>query len=131
MIYKIRKRDKIPKGTIIMWNGDITDVPRGWVVCNGNNGTPDTRNRFIMGNETSGVIINKNLEAKTTIDGIHVHPMNKNQGGYGDSIHGVLNDKKEKIVYLGIEKSKGHQHSINYVKKLNPDCITSIFLMKL
>jgi microcystin-dependent protein len=37
----------IPLGGIIMWNG--TSVPDGWVLCNGGNGTPDLRGRFIVG----------------------------------------------------------------------------------
>ena len=37
----------IPKGGIIMWSG--TDIPQGWALCDGNNGTPDLRNRFIVG----------------------------------------------------------------------------------
>ena len=37
----------IPKGTIVMWTGD--SIPEGWVLCNGQNGTPDLRGRFIVG----------------------------------------------------------------------------------
>lgn len=40
---------KIESGTIIMWSGNIASPPTGWVVCNGSNGTPDLRNRFIVG----------------------------------------------------------------------------------
>ena len=38
----------LPPGTILAWAGD-GNVPPGWVVCDGNNGTPDLVNRFIMG----------------------------------------------------------------------------------
>ncbi len=37
----------IPPGGIIMWSG--TDVPEGWKLCDGSNGTPDLRSRFIVG----------------------------------------------------------------------------------
>lgn len=37
----------IPTGGIIMWSG--ANVPAGWVLCNGQNGTPDLRGRFIVG----------------------------------------------------------------------------------
>lgn len=37
----------IPTGGIIMWSG--TDVPDGWALCNGENGTPDLRGRFVLG----------------------------------------------------------------------------------
>lgn len=32
-----------------MWAGAIVDIPAGYVLCDGNNGTPDLRNRFIVG----------------------------------------------------------------------------------
>ena len=39
----------IPLGGIIMWSGTIASIPSGWALCNGSNGTPDLRNRFIVG----------------------------------------------------------------------------------
>lgn len=39
----------IPSGGIIMWSGSIANIPAGWALCNGSNGTPNLRNRFIVG----------------------------------------------------------------------------------
>ena len=39
----------IPAGGIIMWSGNIAAIPTGWALCNGSNGTPDLRDRFIVG----------------------------------------------------------------------------------
>jgi microcystin-dependent protein len=39
----------IPSGGIIMWSGSATAIPSGWTLCNGANGAPDLRNRFILG----------------------------------------------------------------------------------
>lgn len=36
-------------GTIIMWYGDLANIPEGYVLCDGNNGTPDLRNKFVVG----------------------------------------------------------------------------------
>jgi hypothetical protein len=36
-------------GMIMMWSGTIATIPSGWVLCDGNNSTPDLRNRFIIG----------------------------------------------------------------------------------
>ena len=33
----------------MFWSGAIVDVPAAWFLCDGNNGTPDLRNRFIVG----------------------------------------------------------------------------------
>ena len=38
-----------PAGGIIIWSGAIGAVPTGWYLCDGTNGTPDLRNRFIVG----------------------------------------------------------------------------------
>lgn len=38
-----------PIGGIIMWNGSPNNVPAGWALCDGSNGTPDLRERFIVG----------------------------------------------------------------------------------
>lgn len=53
-----------PSGIIVMWSGTIATIPSGWVLCDGSNGTPDLRNRFIVGADAdSGGV------AKTTVTG--------------------------------------------------------------
>jgi len=51
----------LPAGLICLWHGAVVDVPFGWVLCDGNNDSPDLRNRFVIGagdtyavNETGG-----------------------------------------------------------------------------
>lgn len=39
----------IPAGLIAMWGGVASDIPNGWNLCDGTNGTPDLRDRFIVG----------------------------------------------------------------------------------
>lgn len=38
-----------PVGMVMMWYGSAGAVPSGWAVCDGSNGTPDLRNRFVVG----------------------------------------------------------------------------------
>jgi hypothetical protein len=38
-----------PKGIIVMWQGNENNVPGGWTICDGNNGTPDLRGKFVLG----------------------------------------------------------------------------------
>jgi len=63
-------------GMIMMWSGTIATIPSGWLLCNGSNGTPDLRNRFIIGAsvDNSGV-------ANTSITG-----SNTQTGGSKDAI---------------------------------------------
>jgi microcystin-dependent protein len=40
----------VPKGGIIMWSGLVTNIPKGWALCDGSvAGRPDLRDRFIVG----------------------------------------------------------------------------------
>ena len=39
----------LPAGVIVMWSGTLASVPSGWALCDGANGTPDLRDRFIKG----------------------------------------------------------------------------------
>jgi len=39
----------VESGSIIIWSGSIATIPSGYVLCDGNNGTPDLRDRFVVG----------------------------------------------------------------------------------
>ena len=39
----------IPSGGIIIWSGASNAIPTGWVLCDGQNSTPDLRDRFVIG----------------------------------------------------------------------------------
>jgi len=39
----------LPTGIICMWSGSVASIPTGWLLCNGSNGTPDLRDRFVVG----------------------------------------------------------------------------------
>lgn len=43
------KADSVPSGTILPWYGALGSIPAGYALCNGSNGTPDLRNRFLVG----------------------------------------------------------------------------------
>jgi hypothetical protein len=42
-------KNAILRGMIVMWSGTTATIPTGYALCNGANGTPDLRNRMIMG----------------------------------------------------------------------------------
>jgi len=39
----------VPAGTICLWHGSIDTIPANWALCDGTNGTPDLKGRFIVG----------------------------------------------------------------------------------
>lgn len=40
---------RAPVGTVVIWSGTSENIPSGWVLCDGANGTPDLRDRFVLG----------------------------------------------------------------------------------
>jgi hypothetical protein len=59
-----------------MWSGTIASIPSGWFLCNGSNGTPDLRNRFVI-----GASVDSGGQSVTTITG-----GNTKTGGSKDAI---------------------------------------------
>lgn len=66
-----------PVGMITLWSGAIGAIPAGWALCNGTNGTPDLRDRFVVGagstyavNATGGALTDA---ITTSSDGAHDH----------------------------------------------------------
>ncbi len=47
---------KAPIGTIVAWGGTADNIPFGWVICDGQNGTPDLRGKFILGSSDSHAV---------------------------------------------------------------------------
>lgn len=56
--------NSVPSGFIGMWSGTIATIPSGWYLCNGSNGTPDLRDKFIIGASSDETAI-----AKTNVTG--------------------------------------------------------------
>lgn len=65
----------MPSGLIVMWSG--ADVPAGWKLCNGQNSTPDLRNRFILGSGSRSIGATGGTTAVTlTVDNLPKHSHN-------------------------------------------------------
>lgn len=69
----------IPKGLISMWSGLISAIPNGWVLCNGQNGTPNLTDRFIMG-ATADATINKTGGQNTVTLAVNQIPSHNHNG---------------------------------------------------
>lgn len=74
----------IPKGIIVAWNGTV--APTGWALCNGANGTPDLRGRFIICAGQGAGLTNRNFAARGGAETVtlsvyempaHGHSLNK------------------------------------------------------
>ena len=59
----------VPIGAIIMWSGTAIALPINWKICDGTNGTPDLRGKFIRGSDertTIGGVVNVPTPTGTT-----------------------------------------------------------------
>jgi len=91
----------IPAGGIFLWSGSIGSIPAGYVLCNGSNGTPDLRDRFVVGagstyavDATGGsadAIVVSHTHTTTVTDPGHTHSYNQPvfSGGNSQSGGGV------------------------------------------
>lgn len=91
----------IPSGCIVMWSGSIASIPAGWVLCNGSSGTPDLRDRFVIG-AGSNYAVGATGGSKDATLPAHSHSVS--DPGHG---HGV--------------SDPGHTHSVNYSNAINLD----------
>jgi len=96
----------VPSGIIVMWSGAIASVPNGWRICDGTNGTPDLRDRFIIGAgntyavDASGGTTSHNHTGATGTGNANVH---RDTEGTGDNAQGL-----------------NHTHSISTATMLPP-----------
>lgn len=116
--YAITAENAVPRGVIVMWSGLIADIPPGWQLCNGANGTPDLRDKFIV-----GARIDDGGESKTIVSGVltkvggasihhhtgpsHIHSFSVNSDTESANTP-VRNDYANVQVALG-----AHRHSIS------------------
>ena len=77
-------------GMIMMWSGSIASIPSGWALCNGASGTPDLRDRFVVGagstyavNATGGSATTTLLEANLPS---HTHSISASGTTSGQSV---------------------------------------------
>jgi microcystin-dependent protein len=97
----------VPAGVIVMWSGAVGSIPTGWSLCDGTNGTPDLRNRFVVGagstyavDATGGsdsVTLSEaqipghthSVSGTTASDGAHTHNVSGNTSNTGAHTHNV------------------------------------------
>lgn len=88
----------VPVGTIVLWYGNAEDIISTWAICDGTNGTPDLRDRFVMGagstynrGNTGGskdaIVVSHNHTASTNNTGSHTHSLSGSTNTTGNHAH--------------------------------------------
>lgn len=112
----------VPTGGIIIWSGESTAVPSGWALCDGTNGTPDLRGRFVLGEsedraagETGGA-----EEVTLTIEQMPRHRFNYSYNANGTSNAVVANGSAYNLMKQNTEGSSTTAKYTNYLGNSQP-----------
>jgi hypothetical protein len=131
--YAFAAGNGIPKGGIIMWSGSTVDIPTGWALCDGNNGTPNLMDRFIVG---AGTNYNVGAGTKAVTDYFvnlyHSHTVNSHNHNFtaeGNHQHwlGLGWDSADRAFFVGDDPIYGsrvlvgskHQNGIDGTSSAN------------
>ena len=76
----------VPVGGIILWSGSIGSIPANWHLCDGTSGTPDLRDKFVVGAGNSYAVAANGGSTTTSSDGSHSHT-----GATGTALLGLAN----------------------------------------
>lgn len=108
-------------GLIVLWSKAIASIPAGWQLCDGTNGTPDLRDRFVVGagsiyavDETGGGLVH---DHGFTGDG-HTHDL---PGGAGLAAGAVLSNTTLSQTVTGttdFASTLPPFHALAYIMKL-------------
>ena len=79
----------IPAGVIVLWSGSAVSIPGGWYLCDGTNGTPNLRDRFVVGAGTSYVVADTGGSADSVVVS-HTHTVSGNTNAAGNHSHNTL-----------------------------------------
>lgn len=82
-------------GMIMLWSGSSASIPSGWLLCDGTSGTPDLRNRFVVGagstyavgatgGSADAIVVAHTHTGTTSSNGNHNHYVGSNDSTAND-----------------------------------------------
>ena len=130
--YSVSSGSSVPAGSIIPWYGNLANIPAGFALCDGKNGTPDLRDRFLVGAGNSYKLGNTggvNM-VTLTIAQMPSHEHDVYSGRYGSNIYSISCDGSS---YGGIldHKHKTQPAGGNQPHENRPPYYALYYIMKL
>ena len=94
-------------GMIVLWSGAANAIPTGFVLCDGNNNTPDLRNRFVVG-AGSGYAVNATGGSANATLPYHYHNFpGDDQLTFGNGVAGWSNLSDGSFSYDAVSNLSG------------------------
>jgi microcystin-dependent protein len=90
----------IPSGGIILWSGAANAIPSGWLLCDGNNSTPNLVDRFVVGAGTVSPAVGTTGGSKDAIVVSHSHTAT--DSGHAHAMIGVGSARGKQSALLGV-----------------------------
>lgn len=87
----------VPSGQIAIWSGTIANIPTGWLICDGNNGTPNLLATFIEGVATAATNPGATGGAKAKTTAGHSHTMVMGGSGGGGTANWITSTNTDTI----------------------------------
>lgn len=91
-------------GMILMWSGSISTIPKGWALCDGTNGTPDLRDKFIAG---AGSTYNVGDTGGSNTVTLNISQMPSHNHGASSEEAGLHTHKYKRVQPDGLSGSTG------------------------
>ena len=133
-------------GMIVLWSGSIATIPAGFALCNGSNGTPDLRDRFVVGagstyavNATGGsanATLPTHTHTATVTDPGHLHTYTRggtdtvSGGGITIQTNSALPSQNTSTAFTGISVANSTEGSSATNANL-PPYFALAYIMKL
>lgn len=108
----------VPRGAILMWSGLVIDIPAGYGLCDGTNGTPDLRGRFVIGASAVGAgYQSRDIGGsdRTSMEGSHTHTINNASAGVPVVTTGSVQAGTGATVVTDVVAPPDHTHTANLV----------------
>ena len=97
-------------GMIMLWYGSVASIPSGWVLCDGNNGTPNLTSKFVVGAGSGYGVNDTGGSADATLVS-HSHTINNHTHSFSgsDSHSHTINNHTH--TFSATTGSDSHSHS--------------------